>query len=183
LCFTNFHFWHCHSLRDEAINSYGQIIRNLFTILASNVLDNQILLEKWTQTYDGGKRFGHMTTNLKGARSLPVCALVKTTFKRTKYWFKILVHWMRHKGGKHITSRLSICETFYCPDIQKRTTINYVHCVNKSSILTKIPQLRHSSIFSYITLPFSLYTITHAIHTLTHIQRHLTLLPEDSCIE
>jgi len=25
---------------------------------------NQILLEKWTQTFDGGKRFGHMTRNL-----------------------------------------------------------------------------------------------------------------------
>ena len=52
-------------------------------------------LEKWTQAYDGGKRFGHMTTNLaecinsviKGARSLPICAIVKTTFERTKDWF------------------------------------------------------------------------------------------------
>jgi len=25
---------------------------------------NQISLEKLTQTFDGGKRFGHMTTNL-----------------------------------------------------------------------------------------------------------------------
>jgi len=25
---------------------------------------DQISLEKWTQAYDGGKRFGHMTTNL-----------------------------------------------------------------------------------------------------------------------
>jgi len=55
---------------------------------------DQISLEKWT-TYDGGKRFGCMTTNLaecinyimKGVRSFPICALVKTTFERTKDWF------------------------------------------------------------------------------------------------
>ena len=53
---------------------------------------DQIPLEKWTQAYDGGKRYGHMTTNLvesmnsvlKGAQSLLICALVKTIFERTK---------------------------------------------------------------------------------------------------
>ena len=48
---------------------------------------DRIPLEKWTQAYDGGKRYGHMTTNLaecinfllKGARSLPISALVKAT--------------------------------------------------------------------------------------------------------
>jgi len=52
-------------------------------------------LEKWTQAYDGGKRYGHVTTNLaecinfvfKGARSLPISALVKATFEKTKTWF------------------------------------------------------------------------------------------------
>jgi len=56
---------------------------------------NRIPLEKWTQAYDGGKRYGHMTTNLaecmnsilKGARSLPIWALVKTTFQGTNSWF------------------------------------------------------------------------------------------------
>jgi hypothetical protein len=46
--------------------------------------------EKWTQAYDGGKRYGHMTTNLaeslnsvlKGVRALPILALVKI-FKST----------------------------------------------------------------------------------------------------
>jgi len=28
-----------------------------------------------------------MSSVLKGARSLPICALVKTTFERTKSWF------------------------------------------------------------------------------------------------
>ncbi|XP_068498053.1 uncharacterized protein [Phaseolus vulgaris] len=56
---------------------------------------DQIPLKKWTQAYDGGKRYGHMTTNLvesinsvlKGSRSLPICALVKTIFERTNAWF------------------------------------------------------------------------------------------------
>ena len=45
--------------------------------------------------YDRGKRYKHMTTNLaesinsvlKGSRSLPICALVKTIFERTNAWF------------------------------------------------------------------------------------------------
>jgi len=56
---------------------------------------DRIPLEKWTQAYDGGKRYGHMTTNLdecmnsilKGARSLSIWALVKTIFQRTNSWF------------------------------------------------------------------------------------------------
>ncbi|XP_047176992.1 uncharacterized protein LOC124844152, partial [Vigna umbellata] len=47
------------------------------------------------QAFDGGRRYGHMTTNLaectnsilKGARSLPICALIRTTFERTQSWF------------------------------------------------------------------------------------------------
>ena len=56
---------------------------------------DQIPLEKWAQAFDGGKRFGHMTTNLakctnfvlRGAWSLPISALVKTTFETIKDWF------------------------------------------------------------------------------------------------
>jgi hypothetical protein len=51
--------------------------------------------EKWTQAYDGGKRYGHMNTNLaeslnsvlKGVRTLPILALVKTTFIRSTSLF------------------------------------------------------------------------------------------------
>ena len=76
--FHNFSL-HCHNLRDETTNPYRQIVYHAFRIPA----------------YDGGKRFGHMTTNLaecinsvlQGARSLPICAIVKTTFERTKDWF------------------------------------------------------------------------------------------------
>jgi len=56
---------------------------------------DQIPLKKWIQAYDEGRRYDHMTTNLaecmnfvlKGARSLSICALVKTTFEITKSWF------------------------------------------------------------------------------------------------
>ena len=61
---------------------------------ATEWLDN-IPRDKWTQAYDGGKRYGHMTTNLaesmnsvlKGARALPITALVKSTFYRLTSWF------------------------------------------------------------------------------------------------
>jgi len=44
---------------------------------------DQIPLKKWTQAYDRGRRYGHMTTNLakcmnsilKGARLLPILLL------------------------------------------------------------------------------------------------------------
>jgi hypothetical protein len=46
--------------------------------------------EKWAQIYDGGLRYGHMTTNLvecinsvlKRARYLPIKALVESTYHR-----------------------------------------------------------------------------------------------------
>ncbi|XP_022632765.1 uncharacterized protein LOC106780607 [Vigna radiata var. radiata] len=56
---------------------------------------DKIPLKKWSQAFDGGRRYGHMTTNLvecvnsvlKGARSLLICALIRTTFERTQSWF------------------------------------------------------------------------------------------------
>ncbi|KAE8653968.1 Remorin family protein isoform 3 [Hibiscus syriacus] len=60
--------------------------------------------EMWTNAYDGGYRYGHMTTNLaeainstlKGARHLPVKALVKTTYFRLGQLFTKL-------GGQTLT--------------------------------------------------------------------------------
>ena len=51
---------------------------------------DQILKSKWTQAYDEGKRYDHMTTNLakcmnsilKGARALSIAALVNETFNK-----------------------------------------------------------------------------------------------------
>ncbi|XP_016195394.1 uncharacterized protein LOC107636392 [Arachis ipaensis] len=58
---------------------------------------NRIEYNKWTQHQDGGRRFGHMTTNisecvnsvLKGTRNLLVTALVKSTYGRLAELFVI----------------------------------------------------------------------------------------------
>ncbi|XP_016196168.1 uncharacterized protein LOC107637249 [Arachis ipaensis] len=58
---------------------------------------NKIEYDKWTQHQDGGRRFGHMTTNisecvnfvLKGTWNLPVTALVKSTYGRLAELFVI----------------------------------------------------------------------------------------------
>jgi len=55
----------------------------------------EIPREKWSLYYDGGYRYGVMTTNmsevfngvLKGARCLPITALVKMTFHRVNSYF------------------------------------------------------------------------------------------------
>ena len=52
--------------------------------------------KKWTQAYDGGFRYGLMTTNivecingvLKGARMLPITTLVEVTFYRCVTYFE-----------------------------------------------------------------------------------------------
>jgi len=55
----------------------------------ADLLD-QIPKSKWTQAYDEGKQYDHMTTNLakcmdsvlKGARALPITTLVNETFNK-----------------------------------------------------------------------------------------------------
>ena len=49
---------------------------------------DEISREKWVQAFDGGHRYGHMIMNLvecinfvlKGARNLPITALVRATY-------------------------------------------------------------------------------------------------------
>ncbi|KAK9984987.1 hypothetical protein SO802_034512 [Lithocarpus litseifolius] len=61
-------------------------------------------VEKWTQSHDGGRRYGAMKTNisecfngvLKGARSLPIAAMVEFT------WCKLVAYF--HDRHKQITS-------------------------------------------------------------------------------
>ncbi|KAF1868712.1 hypothetical protein Lal_00036150 [Lupinus albus] len=51
--------------------------------------------EKWTQSYDEGRHYEHMTTNLtecvdgvlKGSRALPITSLVQATYHRLNSWF------------------------------------------------------------------------------------------------
>ncbi|KAL0281953.1 UNVERIFIED_CONTAM: hypothetical protein Sangu_2980100 [Sesamum angustifolium] len=58
---------------------------------------DQINKEKWTASHDGGWRCGILTTNmsecingvLKGARRLPVSALVEITLERTVHYFHV----------------------------------------------------------------------------------------------
>ncbi|XP_015972038.1 uncharacterized protein LOC107495403 [Arachis duranensis] len=59
---------------------------------------NRMEYERWTQHKDGGRRYGHMTTNifecvnsvLKGTRNLPVTSLVKSTYLRLAELFGYL---------------------------------------------------------------------------------------------
>nr|CAN61286.1 hypothetical protein VITISV_028650 [Vitis vinifera] len=72
----------------------------------------QIPLEKWALSYDGGRRYGIMTTNmsevfngvLKGARNLPITALVQLTFYRVNSYFTV--------RQEHGASRLASGEEF-----------------------------------------------------------------------
>ncbi|KAL0311232.1 UNVERIFIED_CONTAM: hypothetical protein Sangu_2417900 [Sesamum angustifolium] len=58
---------------------------------------DQINKEKWTASHDGGWRCGILTTNmsecingvLKGARRLPISALVEITLERTVHYFHV----------------------------------------------------------------------------------------------
>ncbi|XP_030924517.1 uncharacterized protein LOC115951450 [Quercus lobata] len=79
-----------------------RIIRYMpYTYLMSEDVD------KWTQSHDGGRRYGAMTTNtsecfngvLKGARGLSIAAMVKFTY------FKLVAYF--HDRHKQITSDLS----------------------------------------------------------------------------
>ncbi|CAL0324864.1 unnamed protein product [Lupinus luteus] len=79
---------------------------------------DQIPKEKWTQCYDEGRRFGHMTTNLaecvngvlKGSRALPITALVKTTYYRLNEWF------MHHRNE---ASNMIRAGHIYCEELTK----------------------------------------------------------------
>ncbi|RVW68072.1 hypothetical protein CK203_064579 [Vitis vinifera] len=68
----------------------------------------QIPLEKWALSYDGGRRYGIMTTNmsevfngvLKGARNLPITTLVQLTFYRVNSYFTV----RREHGANRLAS-------------------------------------------------------------------------------
>ncbi|RVW38957.1 hypothetical protein CK203_073628 [Vitis vinifera] len=68
----------------------------------------QIPLEKWALSHDGGRRYRIMTTNmskvfngvLKGARNLPIIALVQLTFYRVNSYFTV----RREHGANRLTS-------------------------------------------------------------------------------
>ena len=97
------------TIKDVEINALRRIEPNddelehymLYTYLMSEDLD------KWTQLDDGGRHYWAMTTNiskcfngvLKGARGLPIVAMVEFT------WCKLVVYF--HDQHKLITFDLS----------------------------------------------------------------------------
>ncbi|CAK8543471.1 unnamed protein product [Lathyrus sativus] len=93
-----------YALTEATFNYYrGEIRRTNRATL--EWIDN-IPREKWLRAFDGGQRWGHMTTNLaeamnsvlKATQNLPITALVKSTFyrmgslfgKRGHDWTKML---------------------------------------------------------------------------------------------
>ncbi|CAK8561297.1 unnamed protein product [Lathyrus sativus] len=77
-----------YALNQPSFMYYREEIR-LSSAEALRWVDN-IPVEKWTRAFDGGSRWGHMTTNLveslndvfKGTRNLPITALVRVTYYR-----------------------------------------------------------------------------------------------------
>ncbi|XP_025625460.1 uncharacterized protein [Arachis hypogaea] len=71
---------------------------------------NRMEYERWTQHKDGGRRYGHMTTNiskcvnsvLKGTKNLPVMSLVKSTYLRLAELFVVRGQSAEAQlGGRH----------------------------------------------------------------------------------
>ncbi|KAF1874930.1 hypothetical protein Lal_00007546 [Lupinus albus] len=84
---------------------------------AATWLDN-IPKEKWTQSYDEGRRYGHMTTNLaecvngvlKGSRALPITSLVQATYHRLNSWF------LHHRNE---ATSMIMAGHIYCEELTK----------------------------------------------------------------
>ncbi|XP_057434380.1 uncharacterized protein LOC130727291 [Lotus japonicus] len=113
------------------------VLRSEFPEVAT-WLDN-IPREKWTQAYDGGSRYGHMTTNLaeclnsvlKGARALPLTALVKTTFYKWSSMFVdggIKIRNMMEGGHEYWEELTAILQ-----EKRVQATSHYVHRFTRES--------------------------------------------------
>ncbi|XP_019459908.1 PREDICTED: uncharacterized protein LOC109359666 [Lupinus angustifolius] len=91
-------------LKDKVVQMWYELMRPRFERLLNLLRQkhpragawlDQIPKQKWTQAYDEGRRFGHMTTNLaecingimKGSMALPITTLVRATYYRLNEWF------------------------------------------------------------------------------------------------
>ncbi|KAF1899190.1 hypothetical protein Lal_00019312 [Lupinus albus] len=80
-------------------------------------LDN-IPKEKWTQSYDEGRRYGHMKTNLaecvngvlKGSRALPITSLIQATYHILNSWF------LHHRNE---ATSMIMAGHIYCEELTK----------------------------------------------------------------
>jgi hypothetical protein len=98
--------------------------------------------EKWSQAYDEGRRWGHMTSNFvesmndihKGIRNMLVSAMVKATYYRTTTLFAL----RGHEEGATIGSGAQFAEK--CMDMIKEEVIKpTTHIRTKMDEVEKIP--------------------------------------------
>ncbi|KAL0282711.1 UNVERIFIED_CONTAM: hypothetical protein Sangu_2935200 [Sesamum angustifolium] len=103
--------------------------------------------EKWTASHDGGWRCGIFTTNmsecingvLKGARRLPVSALVEITLERTVHYFHV-----RAIKGKKMLQNNQLWTDFACKmfiswqqKVVEHTVTKYSHAQQSTSVVTR----------------------------------------------
>ncbi|KAK4381971.1 hypothetical protein Sango_2729400 [Sesamum angolense] len=113
---------------------------------------DQINKEKWTASHDGGWRCGILTTNmsecingvLKGARRLPVSALVEITLERTVHYFRV-----RAIKGQKMLQNNQLWTDFACKmfiswqqKAVEHTVTKYSHAQQSASVVTR-RQNRH----------------------------------------
>ncbi|KAL0376929.1 UNVERIFIED_CONTAM: hypothetical protein Scaly_0810500 [Sesamum calycinum] len=103
--------------------------------------------EKWTASHDGGWRCGILTTNmsecingvLKGARRLPVSALVEITLERTVHYFHV-----RAIKGQKMLQNNQLWTDFACKmfiswqqKAVEHTVTKYSHAQQSASVVTR----------------------------------------------
>ncbi|KAK4407914.1 hypothetical protein Sango_0372400 [Sesamum angolense] len=108
---------------------------------------DQINKEKWTASLDGGWRCGILTTNmsecingvLKGARRLPVSALVEITLERTVHYFRV-----RAIKGHKMLQNNQLWTDFACKmfiswqqKAVEHTVTKYSHAQQSASVVTR----------------------------------------------
>ncbi|KAK4404197.1 hypothetical protein Sango_0788300 [Sesamum angolense] len=108
---------------------------------------DQINKEKWAASHDGGWRCGNLTTNMsecingvvKGARRLPVSALVEITLERTVHYF----HVRAIKGQKMLQNNQQwtdfACKMFisWQQKAVEHTVTKYSHAQQSASVVTR----------------------------------------------
>ncbi|XP_019423103.1 PREDICTED: uncharacterized protein LOC109360782 [Lupinus angustifolius] len=114
-------------LKDKVVEMGYELMRPRFERMLNSLRQknsraaawlDQIPKEKWSQAYDGGRRYGHMTTNLaecingvlKGSRALPITALVRATYYRLNEWFN------EHRNE---ASNMVMAGHVYCEELTK----------------------------------------------------------------
>ncbi|KAK4384079.1 hypothetical protein Sango_3093800 [Sesamum angolense] len=108
---------------------------------------DQINKEKWTVSHDGGWRCGILTTNmsecingvLKGARRLPVSALVEITLERTVHYFRV-----RAIKGHKMLQNNQLWTDFACKmfiywqqKAVEHTVTKYSHAQQSASVVSR----------------------------------------------